>query len=577
MLFKPFRKFDDFHPFGGGGQSFGPLSPIDGVLPVLWLEADRIIGLSDGDPIATWLDASQGGNNATQAVAGKRPTYKTNIINGKPVARFDGGDCLITSSVDLSAIDDVTIFAIFTAATGATVQAIIEHGNGASGATKPISLFRNSSADSVIALLIGNVGTANYINSIPVSSTPVIAQAIYDKGLATDEVSLYINNVLVGSRSVNNNNTDSFANNVFYIGARTDSTLYLTGDVAFLAVYPKAIAQADIGEMIRYLAKYGLIPVSASDFADNGYTSEVARTGGGTFVQTNDGARLVYQTDAETLYLESYNDIYGTYPGFSDLGCRVNGVDLGAIEPGAAGIRNNTVNLGAGAGKTVEIINGLQSKPAALIGSYACRAVFNKRAYLVGDVSTPRIVMYGDSIIVGANCSNPSLQGVCQLVRNAYSGSLVIEGWGYRSLHDDANTAGLRAAFVAQVASLSPSIIWLAIGTNDYGLNKWSAANFGTAYAAVLDDLHTALPSATIYCQTPIERTSEVANTFGDTLGAYRTQIGTAQSTRGPWAVLVDGTAAGYPQAPGDLADGVHPTTAGHALYGSAVIAELGL
>lgn len=131
-----------------------------------------------------------------------------------------------------------------------------------------------------------------------------------------------------------------------------------------------------------------------------------------------------------------------------------------------------------------------------------------------------------------------------------------------------------RAAFVAKVAAASPSKIWLAIGTNDYGLNKWSAASFGTAYAALLDDLHTALPSATIYCQTPIVRSTETANGSGSTLGNYRTQISTAQSTRTGYAVLVNGATI---LTTGDLDDGVHPTTAGHATYYAAVKTALGI
>jgi lysophospholipase L1-like esterase len=134
--------------------------------------------------------------------------------------------------------------------------------------------------------------------------------------------------------------------------------------------------------------------------------------------------------------------------------------------------------------------------------------------------------------------------------------------------------ASARSAFVSVVSAYSPSILWIAIGTNDYGLNKWSAASFGTAYAALLDALNSALPDLFIYCQTPIVRANEAANGSGSKLGDYRTQIATAVSTRTAYAKLIDGTAI---LTTDDLADGVHPTTAGHATYAAAVIAELGL
>src|SRR6185369_1627561 len=113
-----------------------------------------------------------------------------------------------------------------------------------------------------------------------------------------------------------------------------------------------------------------------------------------------------------------------------------------------------------------------------------------------------------------------------------YGYSMMLEGWGFRSLFDDANTSGLRNAFVSRIASYAPATIWIAIGTNDYGLNKWTPANFGTAYAATLDGLHAALPSARIICQTPIVRSVETANGFGNTLSDYRSQISTACNAR---------------------------------------------
>ena len=62
---------------------------------VMWLAADLGLTLNNGDPVTTWLDQSGNGNDVTQAVAGKKPTFTTAIINGKPVVRFDGaGDYL---------------------------------------------------------------------------------------------------------------------------------------------------------------------------------------------------------------------------------------------------------------------------------------------------------------------------------------------------------------------------------------------------------------------------------------------------------------------------------------------------
>ena len=47
------------------------------------------LGLSDDDSVITWTDDSGEGHDLT---AGDAPTYKTNVLNGNPVVRFDGNE-----------------------------------------------------------------------------------------------------------------------------------------------------------------------------------------------------------------------------------------------------------------------------------------------------------------------------------------------------------------------------------------------------------------------------------------------------------------------------------------------------
>jgi len=50
-----------------------------------------IVGLSDGDPIDLATDQSSAGDDGTQT-GSNRPIYKTGILNGLPVMRFNGTD-----------------------------------------------------------------------------------------------------------------------------------------------------------------------------------------------------------------------------------------------------------------------------------------------------------------------------------------------------------------------------------------------------------------------------------------------------------------------------------------------------
>lgn len=84
-----------------------------------WLKADAISGLTNGQAVSLWEDSSTNGYDATQAIAGERPTYMTGILNGLPVVRFDDpgsvgpagdGDQLTTTSI--GALADMSLFLV---------------------------------------------------------------------------------------------------------------------------------------------------------------------------------------------------------------------------------------------------------------------------------------------------------------------------------------------------------------------------------------------------------------------------------------------------------------------------------
>lgn len=296
------------------------------------------------------------------------------------------------------------------------------------------------------------------------------------------------------------------------------------------------------------------------------------------YVRTSPFSQARYTTTAEEISVFGYSTVSGAFPTFDQIAVYSNGTFVAAINPTANGAFNGNVSLSAGA-KTIDFVAGLQSSPSqsasAVLGTWFTGASASATMTAVSSSPTNRLVIYGDSIAVGANGTVPPSDAWAVLVRTARgTASTMVDGYGYRSLYLDASSSGVRASFVSAIQALSPSIFWNAIGTNDYGLNKWSALDFGIAYAAVLDDLHAAMPSLVIYCQTPIVRTVETANNYLNTLGDYRSAILTAVSTRTSFCTFVDGTAI---LTTADLADGVHPTTAGHALYSTYVKTVLGV
>lgn len=94
----------------GSASPLVPFSPTQIAGLMLWLEADTL-ALSDTDPVTTWADSSGLGNDATQAVAGAKPTFRTSVINGLPVVRFDQTDDLLATA-SFSLVHPFTIFVV---------------------------------------------------------------------------------------------------------------------------------------------------------------------------------------------------------------------------------------------------------------------------------------------------------------------------------------------------------------------------------------------------------------------------------------------------------------------------------
>lgn len=89
----------------------------------LWLKADAITGLNDGDPVATWVDASPVAGNAVQSDPTLQPTFRTNVVNGYPVVRFTNDTMTFANRVGGH------VFLVTKGATGSGDGQIF-HGNG---------------------------------------------------------------------------------------------------------------------------------------------------------------------------------------------------------------------------------------------------------------------------------------------------------------------------------------------------------------------------------------------------------------------------------------------------------------
>jgi lysophospholipase L1-like esterase len=389
----------------------------------------------------------------------------------------------------------------------------------------------------------------------------------FDKSQPSQETYLYIDGIPTVSQSVAaNNNTDAFGSELFHIASRGGSSLYSNQKIQHVAIYSDLSA----AKILTHATLAGLTPVvhtvAIADLWDNGYDNVASP-------RQSPLSKFKFTTTADRLVVKGTTDIANLLGAYAQLNIKINGVVYAYNTFGSNGQKSQNVELGnAGTSRTVEITvgpEGWSTVDGKVEGTYLDSVTFAGNNSIT--VATPtvgtRLLVYGDSIASGQASQYPAVGSWVSILRNTYSKRVMLEAWGYRSLYDDTHTAPLLAAFVTKLTSFAPSNILLTIGTNDYGLGLQSASDFGTAYAALVDALHAAMPSIGIYMQTPIVRSSEVANGFGSTLGNYRTQINTIHSTRA-WTTLIDGTTLVTVDA---LSDGIHPTDAGHTTYATNI------
>jgi len=247
--------------FSGGAAAFSP-SDISGL--VAWYDFSDISTLyqdstkltpvaSDGDPIGGVDDKSGAGNGVGQTTTAKKPTYKTGIINSRSISRYDGGDALQSAAVDLTGTNGITIFAVFSAASGGD-DVIMEMSDDINSYTDSF-LFYRTSADKLNAGMLGDVGYSVFTSTASITTTPAYVSAIYDKSLAAAEATNWINGTKAGTQNNDDNNANAFGNRVWNVGARDNAaSLQLNGDIGELLVYDTALSGANRQSVESYLA-----------------------------------------------------------------------------------------------------------------------------------------------------------------------------------------------------------------------------------------------------------------------------------------------------------------------------------
>lgn len=230
----------------------------------LWLDANQITGLNDGDSVTTWSDESGNSHDATQSTAGYKPTYETNEINSLPTVRFDGTDDFLTLGTALGKPANWTVFVVMnTSSTSPTAQTLI--GSAASSGNSntiwgQIAISNNWLGSSPQGSMIYNFGedpgSASYgytTSGVVNISTNYCLSARYTSG--NNYVELFEGG---DSKSLTKVSTLATASSGtvydFSIGRLGEITgSNFVGDIAEVIIYSKSLTDTELGQVETYI------------------------------------------------------------------------------------------------------------------------------------------------------------------------------------------------------------------------------------------------------------------------------------------------------------------------------------
>lgn len=224
---------------------FGPPTTVAGLLR--WYAADEM-PLSDGAPVASWTDYSAQADHAIQPISSQQPIYKTAIVNGRAVVRFDG-------------TDDFLQFAEILDTSGATAHFFVVAKSNATGNRGILSTRQSNTAgwsyrySAATGLLYYHTG-----------ASPNIAYTITDQFNVLEIQRNGLNVTLGANGSLGTPTTISgytvSGENRTTIGSEASASTgaaYLAGDIAEIVIYDHVLSTDDRSTLLTYLQdKYAI-------------------------------------------------------------------------------------------------------------------------------------------------------------------------------------------------------------------------------------------------------------------------------------------------------------------------------
>ena len=219
----------------------------------LWLAADQGVTIPSGNAVSQWNDLSGNNNNASQVTLANRPSIYYNILNGKPVLRFNGSTTYLSLGNTFNIFDSLTFFTVFTTQNNSLRQSIFSQ-NDTTNAFQ-LELGRNNRER--MAQITGLAGPA--ITTATNAQNNQFEILTYKRNGPGASNSFRWDGQLL-NLSTNSSNPYS-KNGVKNIGRRAINSQYLLGDIAEILIFGQPLADSNRIIVENYL-RYKYFPAS---------------------------------------------------------------------------------------------------------------------------------------------------------------------------------------------------------------------------------------------------------------------------------------------------------------------------
>ena len=230
----------------------------------VWLKADSLTTLSDGDVVDTWTESSAG-RNAT-ASGSQRPVFRD--AGPRPFVQFDGSDDRMTvSNSAFFNSEEFTIFTVFKPDVGANENTVVDTNNG----YRVVADMDDTRAKVYWYNGSSSINATSSTSSVKLTGLSLVGYTMEDTGsdAQSDQVKVYVNGKLEATTS---STTYQPSGTDLFIGATSTPNDYFNGGIYEVLYYNRVLTQTEREEVEGYLSrKYNIYLPTHHPYSDMRY------------------------------------------------------------------------------------------------------------------------------------------------------------------------------------------------------------------------------------------------------------------------------------------------------------------